>query len=71
MYDNSREEMAMYRTANHKVTTEPSMHGDYPNECLLKVTHNGYQWQSVSLSEQEAKEVINELSKYFGFGIVA
>jgi len=64
-------EMAQYRTDHHKVTTGKARHGDYPNECLLQVSHNGYQWQSVSLSEQEAKEVINELSNFFHFGIVA
>ena len=64
-----RNQCAERRTKNHKVVVIPAEYGDYENEACLKVTHNGFQWQHLCLSETEAKEVINQLSKFFKFGV--
>lgn len=43
--------------------------GDYENEAVLEVSHNGYQSTSVALSETEAKKAIQLLSDFYGFDV--
>lgn len=71
MDDLIRKECAERRTKNHNVRIAPAKYGDYDKEACLQVTHNGFQWDSICLSETEAKKVINELSTFFNLGIVA
>ena len=71
MDDLIRKQCADLRTKNHAVVVIPAEYGDYEKEACLKVTHNGFQWHGVCLSEEEAKKVITELSKFFNLGVVA
>lgn len=61
------EKRRLLREKNFDVKVINDRCGYYENEVHLRVTHNGFQWQGINLSEQEARKVIDALSKHFNF----
>jgi len=53
-----------YRAARFKVKVEPDDTPAIPDELLLKISHNGYQWTTLSLSPDEARQVARKLNLY-------
>ena len=65
VFEKSELSLVRSREERTKVTVEKLRFSDYPDECLLSITHNGYQWSSLNLSKTEAIEVIKKLSEWF------
>jgi len=61
--------MREFRDKHFKVKVKKSDHGLYKDEKTISVTHNGYQWTSISVNEREAILLINELDKKFHLGL--
>lgn len=53
-----------YRKRNFAVKIEPSRHADEQGEIVLSVTHNGYQWTSISLLKSEIPQVVKALTDH-------
>jgi hypothetical protein len=69
MCDNEllKKEARRIREIKGFIKVERARDGDYDNECVLNVSNNGYQITNISLSENEAKEVIRQLNLFFNF----
>ncbi|MCP4649589.1 MAG: hypothetical protein GY853_05860 [PVC group bacterium] len=67
MNDIGKEQLRKYRKEkfNVKVDSKDIRWKDFEDEKTLSVTHNGYQWISMSLSKHEARKVVDELTKHF------
>jgi len=39
---------------------------DVPGESVLEITHNGYQWDIVSMTKEEAIKIVETISTHFG-----
>ena len=50
------------RRKTFEVKVSPARHQDMPGELSLEITHNGYQWNVLSLAPEEAEKVILALS---------
>ena len=56
-----------YRESHFRVKADSNERPWLSDEELsLSITHNGYQWTSVALTEAEAVAVIAELRRYLG-----
>ncbi len=53
------------RLENHAVEVKKTEFPLFENECDLRVTHNGYQWQSISLIKEEAIMCVEKLTEHF------
>jgi hypothetical protein len=53
-----------YRKENFDVSVEPHRSPIEHGEILLRITHNGYQWETVSLLRSEVSKVIAALSPF-------
>lgn len=54
----------MSRKEKFAIKIEKERFPDVPEERTVHVTHNGYQWQGMSLSPGEARKLITELEKF-------
>jgi hypothetical protein len=52
-----KHDLAEYRKKKFKAEIKPSDHPMIEGEMSISVTHNGYQWMSISLSPDELKKV--------------
>jgi hypothetical protein len=57
-----KDEMLEYRKKNFEARVAPSRFRSTPKELVLMVTHNGHQWNSLSLMPHEAEAVVKVLS---------
>ena len=60
----TRAEILAWRQQHFKVSVEPDDTPEAPDELLLQITHNGYQWTTLALSPEEAKQVVRALNLY-------
>jgi len=60
-------ELIQYRLRNFAVKIEDTHGGSlYPKgeEMCLSITQNGFQWQSIALTKDEARQVIKKLEEW-------
>lgn len=53
-----------YREKKFAVEIEPCRMPMVKNELKVSITHNGYQWESFSLSPEEAWKISRDLTGY-------
>ncbi len=58
-------EMQTYRNDRFDVAVSLTKHPTFDGEIDLSITHNGYQWQAMSLAPHEAQKVIKALQDWF------
>jgi hypothetical protein len=61
-----RTEARARREKNAVIEVKPANDGDYEDEAVLRISHNGYQFTSVDVSRLEAEKVIASLKAHFG-----
>jgi hypothetical protein len=54
------------REKNAVIEVKPANDGDYADEAVLRISHNGYQFTAVDVSRLEAEKVIASLKAHFG-----
>ncbi len=52
------------RRSKFAAKLEPARYPECPGDMVLSITHNGYQWQSVSLLPDEMKAVLKLLNEH-------
>ena len=57
-------ELREYRKRKFKCELTPAHHFSFEGEMLLGVTHNGMQWQSISLLPDEIEKVFGVLAEH-------
>ena len=55
-----------WRQKHFAVKIEPATFPAFDDEIVVSVTYNGRQWTALSLTKQEAAEVIAALKQHFG-----
>jgi hypothetical protein len=60
-----QKQMIERREKNAVIKLVPTDCGYYDNEVTLMVSHNGYQFQSIDISQIEAEKIVSLLKEHF------
>jgi hypothetical protein len=66
MCEDWKKEARRLREEKSIIEVVPTIDGDYENEGMLRISHNGYQFTAVVVSRTEAERVISALKEYYG-----